>query len=241
MGFERKQFTFYRSFYLAASQLPVKKRAEFVWALIEYALDEIEPSTKDVTIRSVFESVRPVLDKARTKAKAGKTGGQASSGASMEDVSKTEAKRKQTEANGSKTQAKGEGEIEEEIEVEFKVEGGERDGVIDVPIPPKENMDLDRVFEVLSIFNVAMEDKDRADCRLLCAKYGTTAVIEAVKTADFRHVPRWSYIRAIVTSGGAGSQRKGRGHIIGHDEPPSPAAMAAIRDMLDWDEKGPMD
>jgi len=25
------------------------------------------------------------------------------------------------------------------------------------------------------------------------------------------------------------------------DDPPGPAAMSAIRDMLDWDENGPMD
>lgn len=238
MGFERKQFTFYRSFYLAASQLPVKKRAEFVWALIEYALDEIEPSTKDVTIRSVFESVRPVLDKARTKAKAGKTGGQASSGASMEDGSKTEAKRKQTQANGSKTQAKKEGEIEKEIEIEVEGEG-EKEGYASPP--GQANRLFAEVFEVLRLWNVFMDDKDKAECRRLCEEYGTKAVIAAINRAKDQNVPRWSYIRAIVTSGGVGSQRKGRGHIIGHDDPPGPAAISAIRDMLDWDEKGPMD
>ena len=215
-------------------QLSPRNREKLALYIIEYALNETEPNLRNSTLAAVFATIRPILDKARMKAMSGKSGGEASG----ESRSKIEAKSKQ---NGSKTQAKGEREKEEEIESEFKVEGGERDGAIDVQIPQKENMDLDRVFEVLSIFNVAMEDKDRADCRLLCAKYGTTAVIEAVKTADFRHVPRWSYIRAIVTSGGVGSQRKGRGHIIGHDDPPGPAAMSAIRDMLDWDEKGPMD
>ena len=238
MGFARKQFTFYRSFYISLAALPPKLRDRLVWALIQYALDEIEPNLKDSTLIAVFETIRPVLDKARTKAQAGKTGGEASG----ETRSRLEAKMKQ---NRSENEA--EGEEEKEIDIEFDVEGGERDGVSDVQIPPTESPSISKVLEVLRIFDVSMEDKDRAECRLLCAKYGTQAVIEAAKTADYRHVPRWSYVRAIVTSGGVGPRggqgtggvsrrvRESNAQCQRHDDLPTPASLKAAKDMLEWD------
>ena len=92
MSFSRKQFTFYRSFYYSLDALPPRTRDKLCWNLIRYALDAIEPQLSDKASIAVFESIRPVLDKARSKAISGKIGGEASG----EARSKTEAKRKQT-------------------------------------------------------------------------------------------------------------------------------------------------
>ena len=73
MGFERQQFTFYRSFLNIIEQLPDRKQREFMLILIRYALNETEPVSKDSTIRAAFEGLRPILDKARNKAKSGKS------------------------------------------------------------------------------------------------------------------------------------------------------------------------
>ena len=237
MGFERKQFTFYRSFLAIVEQLPVKKQRDFLLTLIRYALNETEPTTKDSGVKAAFEGIRPVLDKARSKAQTGKIGGSASPGSGKANVSKQQANAsefKRMEANQKRTEAEGEKEKEKEIDIEFDIEGGERDGATDVRLPPAETEDLAKVFEVLRIFDVAMGDKERADCRTLCAQYGTQAVIEAAKTADHRHVPRWSYVRAIVTSGGVGPRGgRNKGGFIRHGDPPTPAMLAAARQMLE--------
>ena len=73
---QRKQFTFYRSFWETAKNLPTKKeKLEFFEMLCDYALDENEPdlSTKKPSAATVFCAVKPTLERAHRRAKASMT------------------------------------------------------------------------------------------------------------------------------------------------------------------------
>ena len=102
----RKQFTFYRSFYEAVNVLPREIRLGVYEALMHYALDKIEPEDLDCYQTSAFMLVRPILDSAWEKAKAGQKGG-----------STPKAKRKQNESKKKKENKK-----EDEIEIENEIE-----------------------------------------------------------------------------------------------------------------------
>lgn len=215
MGFSRKQFTFYRSYIDAAASLTVKQRGEYLAALIQYALDEIEPVGISPAARTAFEIVRPFLDVARRKAQAGKTGGEASG----EARSKNEANRskpKQNEANPKQ----GEEQVKEQVK--DKGEGEE-----DASPTGKSKESFSEVFDTLMRTGVFMSDKDNLDCEELCAEYGSRAVIQAIQRAKDQNAPRWSYIRAIVTSGGVSSGGAKRPGYQRHDGSVSPA-------MADW-------
>ena len=91
---ERKQFTFYRSYYEAISVLPEKEQCAVMLAIAAYALDEVEPSL-DGTAKAIFSLVRPTLDSGRRKAEVGKQGGSKSKANGKQIESKTKANQKQ--------------------------------------------------------------------------------------------------------------------------------------------------
>lgn len=105
---ERKQFTFYESFYTGLQRIKKKQdRADAYDLICEYALFQKEPNLEKIpdSVAIAFELLRPVLDSARKKAASGKQGG---------------SKKK---ANGSKTkQPSTEGEKEREIEKEEEID-----------------------------------------------------------------------------------------------------------------------
>ena len=68
---ERKQFTFYRSFEVAARSLKKSDRLDFLEALIQYGLQGKEPEKLSVVANGMFELCRPTLDAARRKAMGG--------------------------------------------------------------------------------------------------------------------------------------------------------------------------
>jgi hypothetical protein len=106
---DRKQFTFYRSYYEAVRELPKKEQTAVVLAICAYALDEEEPKLTG-TAKAIFSLIRPTLDTSRRKAEIGKRGGEA-----KQTESKTEAKAKQT---AREKENKKENEIEKELENE---------------------------------------------------------------------------------------------------------------------------
>ena len=128
MGVARKQFTFYKSYYDAISELPKKDQAALILAVCAYALYEESPKGLSIAASTAFKLIKPTLDSGRKKAESGALGGQAS-GKSSE--SKPQANGKQTasktEANGkqgeSAREKEGEIEIEKEIEIEVEAEG----------------------------------------------------------------------------------------------------------------------
>ena len=105
---ERKGFTFFKSYFEAAQELPDDKRLEFYDAVIQYGLgveDEVDVSG---IARALFVLVKPTLEKGRARAKAGETGGKSKQNSDCEEAnakqtaSKPQANAKQ---NGSKTEA----------------------------------------------------------------------------------------------------------------------------------------
>ena len=109
---ERKQFTFYGSFYRAMRKIKSKTvRADIFDAICAYALMGEMPDEDLIhpTALAIFEMARPVLDTAREKALSGCIGGRKQTG------SKSQANKKQA---GSKSEEEKETEKENEIEIE---------------------------------------------------------------------------------------------------------------------------
>lgn len=137
MGVARKQFTFYKSYYDAISELPKKDQAALILAVCAYALYETPPKGLSIAASTAFKLIKPTLDSGRKKAESGALGGQASG---KQGESKPQANGKQT---ASKPQANGkqgenarekekEKEIEKEIEYEVEVEAeGEGNSLAD--------------------------------------------------------------------------------------------------------------
>ena len=96
---ERKQFTFYGSFYYALREVEGLERLALYEALTEYALFEKTPELYTPALRLAFQLIKPNLDASRKKAVAGQRGGKAN--------------RKQEKSKREK-----ENEIENEIETE---------------------------------------------------------------------------------------------------------------------------
>lgn len=106
---DRKQFTFYASFYQAISRIKNKTaRCDAYDAICAYAITGQLPDLDRVTDAAAiaFELCRPNLDASRRKAEAGKSGGK-----SKQTGSKAEAKQEQT---GSEKENEKENEIENE-------------------------------------------------------------------------------------------------------------------------------
>lgn len=122
MGVARKQFTFYKSYYDAISELPKKDQAALILAVCAYALYETYPKGLSVAASTAFKLIKPTLDAGRKKAENGSMKGKANESKTEANESKTEAKSKQGE-NGSEKEREKEIEIENELEVEVDVEG----------------------------------------------------------------------------------------------------------------------
>lgn len=78
---ERKQFTFYRSFYETIEHLKTnKEKLQAYQALCDYAFRGIEPDLYAIKsgAATVFRIGKPILDTALKRAKAGQLGGLAS-------------------------------------------------------------------------------------------------------------------------------------------------------------------
>ena len=67
---ERKAFTFFRSYYSAAVELPDKQRLAFYDAIIHYGISGEEIELKGLA-KAMFALVKPNLDKSQAKAATG--------------------------------------------------------------------------------------------------------------------------------------------------------------------------
>ena len=73
---QRKQFTFYHSFWETIQQLPTNKEKLQAFEMIcDYALNETEPDlkSKKPSAATVFCAVKPTLERAHRRAKASMT------------------------------------------------------------------------------------------------------------------------------------------------------------------------
>lgn len=111
----RKQFTFYRSFYVALLKLPRKKRLAPLEAVITYALDRKEPENLDDMQAMALDLIRPVLDAAWDKAMAGRKGGKKTK-AEFKQLSKGEEEKEEEKEKETETEEEKETEYETEDE-----------------------------------------------------------------------------------------------------------------------------
>ncbi len=64
----RKQFTFYASYFDTVMSLPKRRQWPTMLAVIQYALEGVEPEEGSLYSRTVFTAIRPNIDSSRTKA-----------------------------------------------------------------------------------------------------------------------------------------------------------------------------
>lgn len=123
---ERKQFTWYRSYYDALKELPAEEFRDIVLAVCAYALDGEEPELSGVA-RAIFTLIRPTLEVGRSKAENRSRTEQTllsaeQNGSSPEQTKnkaeQTQNKRKQTENKTEQTRKEKEKEKEREKESE---------------------------------------------------------------------------------------------------------------------------
>lgn len=106
---ERKQFTWYRSYYDALKEIPAEEFRAIVLAVCAYALDGEEPELSGVA-RAIFTLIRPTLEVGRSKAENRSRAEQTSSSAEQDGNKREQAenKRKQTDNKPEQTDNKPE-------------------------------------------------------------------------------------------------------------------------------------
>lgn len=123
---ERKQFTWYRSYYDALKEIPAEEFRAIVLAVCAYALDGEEPELSGVA-RAIFTLIRPTLEVGRSKAenrsRAEQTSLSAEQTGNRQEQTKnkpeqTQNKRKQTGNKPEQTRKEKEKEKEREKESE---------------------------------------------------------------------------------------------------------------------------
>lgn len=121
---ERKQFTWYRSYYDALKELPAEEFRAIVLAVCAYALDGEEPELSGVA-RSIFTLIRPTLEVGRSRAENRSRAEQTSISAEQtgnrpeqtkNKPEQTQNKRKQTDNKPEQTRKEKEKEREKESE-----------------------------------------------------------------------------------------------------------------------------
>lgn len=121
---ERKQFTWYRSYYDALKEIPAEEFRAIVLAVCAYALDGEEPELSGVA-RAIFTLIRPTLEVGRSKAEnrsraeqtllsAEQTGNRPEQ--TKNKPEQTDNKRKQTDNKPEQTRKEKEKEREKESE-----------------------------------------------------------------------------------------------------------------------------
>ena len=212
---ERQQFTFYRSFLNTILTLPERYQARTAMVLIRYALDEEPPPAScPAAIRTVFEAVRPVLDKARRRAVAGQSGGEASRGGGRPAEEKNKQKT-------SKEQAKNKPYT----------------GPVTVSVSDIYNSSLfSSVFTALEDAGVQTAD-NRDEIERYAARFGCERVCEAASKAKARGANSWAYIRTILDNQAAATAPRQHGEQFQrHGEEISPMMREAARKMLEQEQ-----
>ena len=140
--FQRKQFTFYESFYHCIEKTLRKKSEKLTAykALIQYALygDIEEKENLSDAVLGILEAFYPILNTAREKAKGGKTGGMSKHAC-------------------EKSESKKENKIENKIEIKSKSENKNKGNAADFKkfweAYPKKvgKLDAERVFNQIEV------------------------------------------------------------------------------------------
>ena len=104
---ERKAFSFYRSYYEAAKDLPTKEdQADFLMAICSYIFDGVEPEITGVA-SAMFKLAKPNLDTSVKRANAGQIGG-----SNNKKQNKIKANEKQNESKSEANEKQNESQAE---------------------------------------------------------------------------------------------------------------------------------
>lgn len=172
---QRKQFTFYRSYFEAVSCLPKKIQTQVLLAICDYALNETEPSLEGSAL-AVFTLVRPTLDAGRRRAESGSLGGMR-----KQSASNTQANSKQTAREKEK-----EKELEKESEIETETENDSSSPLANV------------VRAYLNKINPQASQMCLEELKAFCEEMGEACCLRAMDIALDAKKTSWSYIRAIL-------------------------------------------
>lgn len=80
-------FIFFSSYYEAVKELSAEKQGQVYKAIIDYAMEGIEPNLKGIQ-RSIFTLIKPYIDSSKKKQISGSMGGKANSKSTSKQVSK---------------------------------------------------------------------------------------------------------------------------------------------------------
>lgn len=133
---ERKQFTWYRSYYDALKEIPAEEFRAIVLAVCAYALDGEEPELSGVA-RAIFTLIRPTLEVGRSKAENRSRAEQTPLSAEQDSNKReqTENKRKQTDNKREQTENKPEQTRKEKEKEEEREKESENDSYCSPPPP----------------------------------------------------------------------------------------------------------
>lgn len=182
---DRKQFTFYASFYQAISRIKNKAaRCDAYDAICAYAITGQLPDLDQVTDAAAiaFELCRPNLDASRRKAEAGKSGGK-----SKQTGSKPKAETKQKQIASEK-----ENEIESENENEI-----ENECYSPSPLPPPDEA-ASVLADYLNRVNPSASPSSLDELRGFVEVLGPDVCRRAFDIALDSKAATWPYIRKIL-------------------------------------------
>lgn len=111
-----KKFSFFESYYGAGKALPKEDRGEFYTAIIEYAMEQIEPNLTNIMSKAMFNLIKPYLDKSRKNSENGSKGGRPKG----KTESETETKSETESEHKSETQTDNESQTESNISLKEK-------------------------------------------------------------------------------------------------------------------------
>lgn len=180
---ERKQFTFYASFYQAVSRIKNKAaRCDAYDAICAYALTGDPPDLDKLPDAAAiaFDLIKPNLDASKRKAEAGKSGGRA-----KQTASKLEAGDKLGETAREK-------EIEKEIEIEV-----ENECYPPTPLPPADDV-AGVLADYLNRVNPSASQTSLDELRGYAEEMGAAVCRRAVDIALDSKKATWPYIRGIL-------------------------------------------
>lgn len=149
---DRKQFTFYDSFAIAAKKLKSKQaRCEFYDAICDYALHETEPDLETISDAAAmgYALVKPILDASRRKAKSGQKGGSAKADEKQEETESIEEAYHEQEEDESKPEANEEQEEDESKNKDKKKDKKKnKDKCLNTPLTPQRREQM--IYEVFN-------------------------------------------------------------------------------------------
>ena len=189
---ERKAFSFYRSYYEAAKDLPSKEdQADFLMAICSYIFDGVDPEIQGVA-SAMFKLAKPNLDTSVKRANAGQIGG-----SNNKKQNKTKANEKQNEskieANEKQTEIKSEA-INDYMINDYMINDKKE------KTNKKEEDGWEEVFQAYDQrFPMTMSSYKAQQLGDIITNYGKDAVLYAIREASSGNAKQpIAYIRSVA-------------------------------------------